>query len=94
MVKNNSHPCHFFGMKESQFPTADQVGTILRVPNQNGVSVLYIMLEIHHSDQEPSISSCPAMFCTCLCLLLLMKFVFSYDRNPGYRLLEVQLVLC
>ena len=27
----------------------------LRVPNQNGVSLLYIMLEIHHSGQEPSI---------------------------------------
>ena len=26
-----------------------------RVPNQNGVSLLYIMLEIHHSDPEPSI---------------------------------------
>ena len=25
-----------------------------RVPNQNGVSLLYIMLEIHHSGQEPS----------------------------------------
>ena len=28
---------------------------ITRVPDQNGVSLLYIMLEIHHSDQEPSI---------------------------------------
>ena len=26
-----------------------------RVPEQNGVSVLYIMIEIHHSGQEPSI---------------------------------------
>ena len=26
-----------------------------RVPNQNGVSLLYIMLEIHHSGREPSI---------------------------------------
>ena len=29
------------------------VETILRVPDQNGVSLLYIMLEIHHSGQEP-----------------------------------------
>ena len=28
---------------------------ILRVPDQNGVSLLYIMLEIHHSGREPSI---------------------------------------
>ena len=28
---------------------------ISRVPNQNGVSLLYIMLEIHHSGQEPLI---------------------------------------
>ena len=26
-----------------------------RVPDQNGVSLLYIMLEIHHSGREPSI---------------------------------------
>ena len=25
-----------------------------RVPNQNGVSLLYIMLEIHHSGRKPS----------------------------------------
>ena len=30
-------------------------GCILRVPDQNGVSLLYIVLEIHHSGQEPSI---------------------------------------
>ena len=30
--------------------------SISRVPNQNGVSLLYIMLEIHHSGQEPLIS--------------------------------------
>ena len=30
---------------------------ISRVPGQNGVSQLYIMLEIHHSGREPSI--CP-----------------------------------
>ena len=28
---------------------------ISRVPDQNGVSLLYIMLEIHHSGREPSI---------------------------------------
>ena len=30
-----------------------RVQIISRVPNQNGVSLLYIMLEIHHSGQEP-----------------------------------------
>ena len=28
---------------------------ITRIPDQNGVSLLYIMLEIHHSGREPSI---------------------------------------
>ena len=28
---------------------------ISRVPDQNGVSLLYIMLEIHHSGREPLI---------------------------------------
>ena len=32
---------------------------ISRVPDQNGVSLLYIMLEIHHSGREPSISRAP-----------------------------------
>ena len=31
--------------------------SILRVPDQNGVFPLYIMLEIHHSGWEPSIST-------------------------------------
>ena len=30
---------------------------ISRVPERNGVSLLYIMLEIHHSGREPLISS-------------------------------------
>ena len=30
--------------------------TISRVSSQNGVALLYIMLEIHHSGWEPSIS--------------------------------------
>ena len=29
--------------------------TISRVSDQNGVSLLYIMLEVHHSGREPSI---------------------------------------
>ena len=29
--------------------------TISRVPDHNGVSLLYIMLEIHHFGREPSI---------------------------------------
>ena len=32
---------------------------ILRVSDQNGVSLLYIMLEIHHSGREPSICGLP-----------------------------------
>ena len=32
-------------------------GHISRVSDQNGVSLLYIMLEIHRSGREPSISS-------------------------------------
>ena len=33
------------------------IWSISRVPDQNGVSLSYSMLEIHHSDQEPSICS-------------------------------------
>ena len=33
-------------------------GTISRVSDQNGVSPLYIILEIHHSCMEPSVCSC------------------------------------
>ena len=35
------------------------VTNISRVSDQNGVSLLYIMLEIHHSGREPSISRVP-----------------------------------
>ena len=39
------------------FPTSMvYLYSILRVSDQNGVSLLYIMLEIHHSGREPSIS--------------------------------------
>ena len=34
-----------------------QLCSISRVPDQNGVSLLYIKLEIHHSGREPSIYS-------------------------------------
>ena len=37
---------------------------ISRVSDQNGVSLLYIMLEIHHSGREPSIS-CGIMMLFC-----------------------------
>ena len=36
---------------------------ILRVFHQNGVSLLYIMLEIHHSGLEPSICLCKTYIC-------------------------------
>ena len=35
---------------------------ISRVSNQNGVSLLYIMLEIHHSGREPS-NLCKSYIC-------------------------------
>ena len=38
---------------------------ILRVPDQNSVSVLYIMLEIHHSGWEPSILTHWPTLATC-----------------------------
>ena len=31
---------------------------ISRVSDQNGVSLIYTIFEIHHSDQEPSICMC------------------------------------
>ena len=40
-----------------------------RVSDQNDVSLLYIMLEIHHSDQEPS-----------LCLVHFLK-IFMADQD-------------
>ena len=33
----------------------DREEYILRIPDQNGISQLYNMLEIHHSGPEPSI---------------------------------------
>ena len=47
-----------FGLYLDSFQTwydDRQPNYISRVPNQNSVSLLYIMLEIHHSCQEPSI---------------------------------------
>ena len=49
-----------------------------RVPNQNGVSLLYIMLETHHSDQEPS--KCVSVS---LCVLLSLCLAFSFYRPAG-----------
>ena len=43
-----------------------------RVSNQNGVSLLYIMLEIHHSGWEPS--NCVLYFCICTCSVQLSMF--------------------
>ena len=43
-------------------PVEDVSGKILRVSDQNGVSPLYIMLEIHRSGREPLIG----MF-SCVC---------------------------
>ena len=42
---------------------------ILRVPDQNGASLLFVMLEIHHSGQEPLICvSMSVCFCVCVCV--------------------------
>ena len=38
---------------------------ISRVSDQNGVSVLFIMLEIHHSGREPSIYKDKHLHTTC-----------------------------
>ena len=43
------------------------MGNVSRVPNQNGVSLLNIMFEIHHSGQDPSI----------------WTYVISYIRPSG-----------
>ena len=47
---------------------------IWRVSDQNGVSLLYIMLEIHHSDPEPSIS--------CLRYTILVGNPRFYQQKP------------
>ena len=47
-------------MTKKKLKTTDHkylTSIILRVPDQNGVSWLYNMLEIHHSGREPSICS-------------------------------------
>ena len=64
---------------------------MLRVSDQNGISLLYIMLEIHHSGWEPSCESMLNLFVVwvyllsvspaleevnwCVCLLYLSTFV-------------------
>ena len=47
------HSC--LGRHYQTNPKGKKIMCISRVPNQNGVSLLYIMLEIHHSGWEPSI---------------------------------------
>ena len=52
---------------------------LLRVSNQNGVSPLYIMLEIHRSGREPSLS----FFLSCI--FCFGGGVGGCDRETGYK---------
>ena len=54
------------------------VGYISRVPYQNGVSLLYIMLEIHHSGQEPSIYELNSLLSTPLLVYLMFLNVILW----------------
>ena len=51
-----------------------------RVPDQNGVSPLYIMLEIHHSGREPS-----------MCTYALPGFVGACGNNHHLVVLVIKL---
>ena len=57
---------------------------ISRVPNQNGVSPLYIMLEIHHSGPEP-------LICVRMHICLTQCFAMSCWL---YRIMGVQERFC
>ena len=55
----------------------------LRVPGQNGVSLLYTVLEIHHSGREPSICGlgrdveCVMSVITRFCLFVFVQFLIA-----------------
>ena len=48
------HPLNTDGQDHLDQHQNGQSSSILRVSDQNGVSLLYIMLKIHHSGREPS----------------------------------------
>ena len=56
---------------------ADQK-SISRVPDQNGVSLLYIMLEIHHSGWEPSVCSSVDSYKHCIEICMMCSFIFLF----------------
>ena len=49
-----SHSVNENGIKNTNLSIVICSHNISRVPNQNGVSLLYIILEIHYSGREPS----------------------------------------
>ena len=57
--------------------------SILRVPDQNGMSHLYNMLEIYHSGPEPFIFSCKMFFFTLLHLFSLQRKERERERERG-----------
>ena len=59
---------------------------ISRVPDQNGVSLLYIMFEMHHSGREPSIyyvQFSSRFFFFLFCRLLPYLFLVMTDSFAG-----------
>ena len=54
--------CTYLCMCVCKCTCVDQCVCISRVSDQNGVSLLYIMLEIHHCGWEPSISKCVIVY--------------------------------
>ena len=94
VVKNNSHPCHFWheGKPVSYCRPSGNYS--------EGSKPEWCICTIYHAWDTPFWSGTLNFFLSCHALYMpLFAFInevcfFSYDRNPGYRLLEVQLVLC
>ena len=66
---------------------------ILRVPDQNGVSLLYIMLEVHHSGREPS--NYVGIHCVCVCVhMYVFVCVCAYMHVCALLCLYVCVCVC
>ena len=65
----------FVGIYPGSSHTSDLKNS--RVFNQNGVSLLYIMLEIHHSGREPSKSALQWLPCQCWDWLALCQYTVT-----------------
>ena len=63
---NSSVPCLVWVFEHDCLDKCCFGYLILRVSDQNGVSLLYIMLEMHHSGREPSNYVCILYFCFAL----------------------------